>query len=176
MVILSAFIKATKEKVFDILSDYRSYADWTADVIDSTILAQDDLSGIVVAEFLSPALMDDKYVLEFVQLKPTSIEYKQVDQYGSRGLSGRWHIEETRGQPGVTITGEMNLKTSLWERSANKKRVKLILQRRLDVLHQTLTPPSPGEAEGLPNFEAIEDGEEFILRFLGHKYHVKKVD
>lgn len=180
---LSTFIKAERGKVFEILANYEGYADWTADVVESMVLAQE--GDIVVAEFFSPELMEDKYTLELVHSKPASIVYQQVDQYGSRGLSGSWHLTESSGRKGTIVTGEMNLKVGFRKRLSASKNVNLILQRRFDALMQVFfdtsvdRPHLPVWANELANgegdAEAVADEKEFAVWLFGHKYHVKKM-
>ena len=181
---LSALIKATRNEIFDLLTDYQNYADWTADVIESTVLAQE--GDIVVAEFVSPELMTGKYVLEFVHSKPHSIVYKQVDQYASRGLKGSWHLADSPAGEGIIVTGTLNLKTGVLELFSNRKKVHLILQRRLDAMSQ-LFPDASSAKAGKSTvvrdesvhvqevFASPQREEEFTVWLLGHKYYVKKV-
>src|SRR5437016_2711766 len=109
----SRVIPATMEAVFAVLSDYQNYPDWTPDVVAAAVLARE--GDVVVAEFLSPFLTEKKYVLEFVHSRPRSIVYKQVDQFGTRGVQGAWHLEDAVGG-GTSATGTLDLKTEAWAR------------------------------------------------------------
>ena len=183
MPILSATIRARKAQIFELLADYQKYADWTADTVHSVILAKE--GDIVVAEFCSPELMEDKYVLEFVQSKPTLITYKQVDQYGSRGLTGSWSLTDSPDAGGVVLTGEMNFTTTLRRSYRNRRKVELVLQRRLDAIEQILSDSSSVQKEhplesgkavlGTEILGAVQHGDPLAICFLGQKYVLKKV-
>jgi ribosome-associated toxin RatA of RatAB toxin-antitoxin module len=176
----SAFIRASREQVFALLTDYKTYPTWAADVVDSTVLARE--GDIVVAEFLSPQLMDEKYVLEFVHSRPISIAFRQVDQFGSRGVRGHWRIEEHPGRGGVAVTGELHLKRSLKQSLRDRRTAELILQRRLDSLRELFArakreqPAAPESVSvGREILGAVRSGQEFAVWFLGDKYLVRKV-
>ena len=170
-------IIATKEQIFEVLTDFNGYAEWMPDIAESTVLAQE--GDIFVVEFSSPELMAEKYQLEVVCSKPTSIRYKQIGIFEetrkqSSGLSGSWEIIDSSDGKGTAITGEMNFKT-------NVKKANLILQRRLDTLQQmfALTTTSteeckPFSALGAQMVEAFQ-AEEVAVWFLGSKYLYKKV-
>jgi hypothetical protein len=167
----------TREQIYNVLTNFNGYAEWMPDIADSTVVAQE--GDIAIADFSSPELIEEKYQLEFVCSRPTSIVYKQIgifEETGklSSGLYGSWDIIDTPEGTGVTISGEMNYK-------ANTKMSDLILQRRLDILLQMFSLPTTDEAENRP-FSALEaqiaetfQTEEFAIWFLGSKYLYKKV-
>ena len=179
----SLLIEATKDDIFEVLCDYGNYADWAADVADSTVLDRE--GDLVVAEFFSPELMSEKYTLEFIHSRPMSIIYTQIDYYRG-GLRGSWHIEDVAESRDVIVTAEMKLKTSLWRSFANHRKANLILNRRLSALQQVFGVSST-TPEGLPVtgggllhgkgvLETIQVEEEFAVSLFGHKYLVKKAD
>jgi len=180
----SVFIKATKEQVFSVITDYDSYSEWAADCIHSQVLLRE--GEIVVAEFLSPELMGEKYQLEFVHTPPTSVIYKQIDQHGSRGLSGSLDITESEDGQGVILTGEMRLKTSLWKKRTNRKRTDMILLRRLESVKEDVSYTYASE-DGVEVGEDIElvdrkkiievarRGKDIDVWFLGEKYELKRI-
>jgi ribosome-associated toxin RatA of RatAB toxin-antitoxin module len=178
----SRVIPAKMEAVFAVLSDYQSYPDWTPDVVAATVLARE--GDIVVAEFLSPFLIEKKYVLEFLHSRPTSIVYKQVDQFGARGVRGAWQLEEAAGG-GTTVTGTMNFKTEAWAGLANRRRAGLILRRRFDALDQLFPATADGRAAAAapePSMPAdaivdvLERGEPATVNWLGTRYLLTKTD
>jgi ribosome-associated toxin RatA of RatAB toxin-antitoxin module len=176
MATAAAVISATKEQVFAVLSDYQSYSDWTADVAESTILAQDAASGVVWAEFFSPELMGSRYQLELTVIsRPNELEFHQIDidrEPGeTRGLTGRWRITEAAG--GLRVDGEMNLKRGFWKQRADEARARLVLQRRLDALQQMFAPASEAATEtGL--LPSIQGEDELAVWILGQRYLLRK--
>src|SRR5437868_1073851 len=135
MVTLSRVIRASADELFAVLSNYANYRDWTPDVVESAMLATE--GDIAVVEFRSPLLSDEKCVIEFVQSKPSSIVYRQVDQYGTRGLRGSWHLAPAGNRSNeTTVTGTMAFRAGAWWTRANGRRAGLILRRRLDALEQ----------------------------------------
>jgi hypothetical protein len=110
-------------------------------VVSSSVLASEQ--DIVIAEFVSPYLFAEKYVLEFVQSKPASIFYNQVDPYGRVGLQGGWQLADAPDGNGVLVTGTMNLKTVFWRPFWGRSRVRRVLQRRLDAIRQLFSDAPP---------------------------------
>jgi len=167
----------TKEQIYKVLADFDSYVEWMPDIAESTVLAQE--GDIVIAEFFSPELMEEKYQLEFVCSKPTSIIYKQIGIFEETGtyshcLSGNWKIIDSPNGKDTIIIGEMKFK-------ANAKKATLILQRRLDALQQkcslSTTPTEeskPISASSQQMINAIQY-EEVIVRCYGSKYVIKKI-
>src|SRR5215470_17293907 len=96
-------VQATPDEVFSVLADYEHYVEWSPDVVAATVLARE--GDVVVAEFLSPFLVEGKYVLEFVHSRPSSIIYRQVDQYESRGLQGSWRLAPAADAAATIVTG-----------------------------------------------------------------------
>ena len=90
MATLSSTLKAPKEAIYALLTDYPSYPDWAVDVAEAAVLDQEN--DIVVVEFSSPELLAEKYVLELVHSAPDSILYQQVDQFEGHGLRGSWQL------------------------------------------------------------------------------------
>ena len=135
MATLTAVVQASKDNVFSWLSDYSKYEEWTADVVKANVLERE--GDILYAEFLSPALMETEYTLEIVHLEAEwRITYHQVDRH-ARGLVGEWHLGDA--SEGTLVKGTMALKTSQWQpwkQLSNRRRVRLVLQRRLDALRQ----------------------------------------
>jgi ribosome-associated toxin RatA of RatAB toxin-antitoxin module len=178
----SRTVRATPDEVFAVLADFDGYTDWTPDVVESTVLARE--GDIVVAGFRSPFLMQEQYVLEFVQSSQTSIVYSQVGQYGSRGLQGAWHL--AKSADGTLVTGQMTLRTELWKSAANRRRTALVLRRRLDSLERLLPrgagrgaeqatgeSRTTGDSEAL--IEALGQEEEFAVRVAGAKYRLTRL-
>ena len=134
MAVLFALFDVSKEEIYETLVDYARYAVWTADVTEAAVLDRE--SDIVVAEFVSPELLEEKYVLEFVHSPSVSIIYNQVDQFDGQGLRGNWQLEDSSEGRGCVLKGEMHLRTHVWQHFSNEKKVELILQRRFDALQQ----------------------------------------
>jgi len=125
-------IPATLEELFAVLTDYEKYVDWSPDVVGAAVLVRE--GDIVVAEFQSPFLLEGKYILELVHSRPTSITYRQVDQHESRGLQGTWMLAAATGSAGTVVTGQMEFRTDLWKRTADRRRADRVLHRRIDAL------------------------------------------
>ena len=166
----------TKEQIYKVLSDFNSYVEWMPDIAESTVLAQE--GDIVIGEFSSPELMEEKYQLEFVCSKPTSIIYKQIGIFEETGshslcLSGNWKIIDSPNGKDTIIIGEMKFK-------ANAKKATLILQRRLDALQQKCLLSTTPTEESKPILALSQQiinanqHEEVIVWFLGSEYVVKK--
>jgi ribosome-associated toxin RatA of RatAB toxin-antitoxin module len=181
----SRVIRGTLEEVFAVLSDYQSYPAWTPDVVASAVLARE--GDIVVAEFLSPFLTEKKYVLELLHARPKSIVYNQVDQFGSRGVQGAWHLEGAADGDGTSVTGTLGLRSEASKSFRNRRRAGLILQRRLDSLEELFPrgavdradQPSRLEAatfQGEPLLDVVARGEPATVCWLGAKYLLTKID
>lgn len=171
---------ASCDEMFGVLSDYDGYAEWAPDVVRSSVLVRE--GDVVVAEFLSPYLIGDKYVLEFVHSRPSSITYRQVDQYGSRGLQGSWQI--TAGGDGRTavVVGRMEFRTDVWRRAANRRRTQLILSRRLDSLDRRVRcgAAASARASAAPSWSTLlnlgSDADAFAVSAPGARYLVTRID
>lgn len=131
MAVISTLIKTSRDELFSVLTDYERYAEWTADVVSASVLDRE--GDIVVAEFVSPELIDGKFVLEFVHGPPDSIVYRQVDQFGKRGLQGRWQLA-VLDAGSTELTGQMHLRSTVWAGRRNSRRAGLVLRRRVDLL------------------------------------------
>ena len=177
----SVSIEATKEQVFSIITDYGRYAEWAADCIHSQVLLKEE--DIVVAEFTSPELMGGIYQLECVHTPPTSVIYSQIDQHGSKGLSGSWEITESDDDSGIILTGEMRLKTKFWKNLGNRRKTNMVLHRRLESIRDEVsyTYGSPEVSEGTEIVakkkiaEVARRGENIEVWFLGEKYELRKI-
>ncbi len=149
-------VDASKEQIFDLLTSYEHYVDWTPDVVAATLLARE--GDIAVVEFESPELMPGKYQLEFVHARPTSIVFRQKGVYearghDSRGLWGQWQLSDVPDGQGVIVSGSMALNLPLWRRSERRRNVEIVLQRRLDVMQHLFTPYPIAPDEALSQSE-----------------------
>jgi ribosome-associated toxin RatA of RatAB toxin-antitoxin module len=172
----STTLHARPDEVFTVLADYQRYVDWAPDVVASTLLASE--GDIVVAEFRSPFLLDDKYVIECLHSKPHTITYKQVDQYGSRGVQGSWRLE-AQGSGETRVTAHMDYRDTLWNRGASRRRAQRILDRRLDSLASRFAGGDPRalkDADRSGLLEALAAGEAFSVWAPGARYLLKKVE
>lgn len=175
----SCLVGATVEQVFGVLSDYANYPMWAPDVVSATLLARE--GDIVVAEFHSPFLTDKKYVVEFLHGPPNSIVYKQVDQFGERGVQGEWRLERAPDGSGTMVHGSMVVRAEVTKALMNRRRAVLILQRRLDSLREFFAPPAGPSADrsGLaddPVLEAVASGEPALVCWRGTRYVLTKSD
>jgi ribosome-associated toxin RatA of RatAB toxin-antitoxin module len=159
-------VHATPDDVFSVLADYEHYEDWSPDVVAATVLARE--GDVVVAEFLSPFLVEGKYILEFVHSRPSTIIYRQVDQHESRGLQGSWSLAATADTSVTIVTGQMDFRTEIWRRAADRRRAERILQRRFDALQGHVSSAArrgDGRAAVEPQqpdpalFDALEKGQ-----------------
>lgn len=178
---LSRHLAAPIEKVFSALSDYANYPLWAPDVVSATVLARE--GDIVVAEFESPFLMEKKYVLEFLQVPPTTIIYKQVDQFGERGLQGKWDLRTPRDAAGTLVTGSMTVRAEMTKVLINRRRSRLILRRRLDSLQELFPAEADAGSTAVsratgddPLLEAIAAGESATVTWQGTKYVLTKTE
>lgn len=135
MATLSSTLKASKEAIYALLTDYPSYPDWAVDVAEAAVLDQEN--DIVVVEFNSPELLAEKYVLELVHSAADSILYQQVDQFEGYGLRGSWQLADA--SEGTLLTCEMHLKLDFWASFHARRKVELILRRRVEALGRKLT-------------------------------------
>jgi len=178
MATLSCTLSAPLDKIFGVLSDYANYPLWAPDVVSATVLARE--GDIVVAEFESPFLTEKKYVLEFLLVPPTAIAFKQVDQFGERGVRGRWDLKQARDGTGTVVTGSMSVRAEMRKLLINRRRARLIVRRRLDSLKEVF--PADGDAVGRgsegpadhPLLRAITAGEPTTVSWQGMKYVVTK--
>jgi hypothetical protein len=143
----SILCKTTRKEVFELLTAYERYPEWVADVVHASVLSRE--GDIVVVELCSPWLMTDNYVLECVHAWPSSIVYKQVDQYGDCGLRGCWQLDEAPG--GVVVAGELILKAGLRSWFSRRRKIALVLQRRLDAMQQVFSHRSLSRLEIFPS-------------------------
>ena len=160
-------IPAALDEVFSALNNVESYADWAPDVVESNVLARE--GDVIVASFLSPFLIGGRYVLEFVRSNRTSIVYKQVGQYGARGLQGSWRLSES--VDGTVVTGEMTLRTDVWKAGVNGRRTALVLQRRLESLERILS-----SSDATSPFGAIPADQALVVRAGAAKYALVRCD
>ena len=175
----STTLHARPDEVFTVLADYQRYMDWAPDVVASTLLARE--GDIVVAEFLSPFLLEDKYVIECLHSKPHTITYKQVDQYGARGVQGSWRLEP-QGNGETRVTAQMDYRDRLWNRGASRRRAQRILDRRLDSLASRFAGAAGGDERALKDadrsglLEALARGDAFTVWSPGARYVLKRVE
>ena len=174
----SCLVTASVEQVFGVLSDYANYPLWTPDVVAATVLARE--GDIVVAEFHSPFLSDKKYVIEFVQAPPTHIAYKQVDQFGERGVQGEWRLDRPPEGGGTRVRAAMVVRAEITKALVNRRRVRLILQRRLDALRELFGPAAAGQSTAVDVAEdALLDAianEPATVSWRGARYLLTKID
>lgn len=160
----SRSIQATPEELFAVLTDYEKYIDWSPDVVGAAVLARE--SDIVVVEFVSPFLIEGKYILEFVHSRPSSITFRQVDQHDSRGLQGAWTLSPATDTAGTLLSGQMEFRTDLWKRHSDRRRADRVLQRRIDALqahaaalfrrgHADTDPSEPAAIDSIPVGQAV---------------------
>lgn len=174
----SCVVGAAVEQVFGVLSDYANYPMWAPDVVSATILARE--GDIVVAEFCSPFLTDKKYVVEFLHGRPSSIVYKQVDQFGERGVQGEWRLERAPDGSETTVHGSLLVRAEMTKTLLNRRRAGLVLQRRLDSLRELFAPAAagpPAARRGLaadPVVEAVAKGEAAVVCWQGSRYVLTK--
>lgn len=184
MATLVKHVRASKDQLFALLADYRSYVDWTPDVVEATVLAAE--GDIMVVELYSPELLEERYQLECIHSKPVSIAYRQIGQpYDDRGLIGSWHLADAADRKGTTVTGEMSLNAGFFKSFSNRKKAGLILQRRLEVLQWIFSPSTTAENSGLGVADHIDRGDgisrlsrdeqETVVWFGGTKYLARKV-
>jgi ribosome-associated toxin RatA of RatAB toxin-antitoxin module len=119
-------VDAAPETVFSTLSDYNSYETWMPGVSYSYILAQE--GDIIVAEFVWPIYVTTKFNLEFIHTPSALIVYVQTDQYGMRGLSGRWDIKPASDGRSSILSGEMCIKTRLLESFGLRRKLRSTLE------------------------------------------------
>jgi len=179
----SVSIQATKEQVFSVLTDYRHYEVYMEDCIHSRVNFRE--SDIVVAEFISPALMNGVYQLEFVHNPPNSVIYKQIDQFAGAsqtGVFGSWEIMDSDNTDEVILTGTMHLKTGWWKKHTDRKKAETILQSRLQSIRdevmykyksgaiEHISPSEKGKV-----LEIIRRGNNIEVWLLGQQYELRKL-
>lgn len=179
-------VSATLDQVFATLTDYERYADWAPDVVSANVLARE--GDIVVAEFYSPELMDEAYQLEFIHSKPVSVIYKQKGIFEKtgrlkRGLSGSWSVTKEPNRQAVRVTASMALQGRYRQHLANRKKAKLVLQRRLDVLQHMFDPLPTGHSLDIPLqdsgkeiLELFETAEGREIWIYGNRYRLTRTD
>jgi ribosome-associated toxin RatA of RatAB toxin-antitoxin module len=176
-------VHAAPDDVFSVLADYEHYVEWSPDVVAATVLASE--GDIVVAEFLSPFLVEAKYVLEFVHSRPSSIIYRQVDQYESRGLQGSWLLTATADTSVTLVTAQMDYRTEIWRRAADRRRAERILRRRFDALQAHMSNAAKrGEAtaaveprESEPAlFDTLAEGQTLTVWASNIEYRFRRID
>lgn len=174
--VASVQIDAPREAVFAALTDYNSYERWMPEVQQSRILAQE--GDIVVAEFVWPIYMEHKFALEFIHTAPESVVYVQTDQYGERGVSGRWDLAAAPNGSRTVLTGEMKIKDFFvldWRR---RRQLGAVLRRSLDAIaRQALVPRtelSAGPVAKTKVLEVIRRPDSLQVWLFGEVYRLDK--
>ena len=155
-------VQATKEQIFELLTDYERYVHWTPDVVEAAVLARE--GDVAVAEFYTPYWMRGRYQLEFVHVKPCAIMYRQQGQYetswGRRlGMHGSWRLSEPPQGPGVLVTAEMTVTAAPWCALTYRRLADQVLRRRLSVLQHLFRPAPADLGHGLsePQQQLLRD-------------------
>lgn len=174
----SVTVRGSREEVFAILTDYASHVDWMPGVASAEVLAREESTGIVWAEFLSPALKPEKYVLEFVESPPGAIAFQEVGTYRSRGLAGEWGLESA-GQGEVRVRGALRWRTSFWRRLADRRAARRLLQAQLAAVQEAVAlarGESTASGPGQVVLEVIDRDGKIEVTFRGQRYELGRAE
>jgi uncharacterized protein YndB with AHSA1/START domain len=146
-------LKADRDEVFALLTDYPRLCDWLPGVESARVLARE--GDVVVAEVAAPGLAAPTLVLELVHSPPALAHFTRVDQYRGEGTSGTWELSEDDGdvelrvrlRPGPSFAG-----------ARGRKRLRVGLENALEAIRRGLEEKT-AEVES----EAKEDGRRKIL-------------
>ncbi len=83
---------ASRDLLFDVLTDYDRYREWLPGIEHSRVLAHE--GDIVVAEFKAAHYGPERVPLEFIHSPPFSIRYNQIEHYGKPDIAGRWELSD----------------------------------------------------------------------------------
>lgn len=169
-------MRGTREQVFAVLAEYASYADWMPGVTSAAVLHREESTGIVWAEFLSPALRPDKYVLEFVESPPGAIAFHEVGTYRARGLAGEWALEPA-GDGEVRVRGALRWRTSPWRRLADRRVAGALLHGQLAAVQEAVAlarGESGAAGPGQVVLDVIERDGTIEVTFRGQRYELRR--
>lgn len=122
----SLYIKAPRRVVYSALAGYRQYESWVPDIVRSRLLARE--GELAIAEFLAPPYGNDKLLLEFVESKPDSVVFNQVDRLRQDGVFGRVELKEAPDGSGTMVEALLGAKASAL-RLGCRKRLRRVLKR-----------------------------------------------
>ena len=128
----SAYVKAPRRVVYSALTGYRQYETWLPDVVSSRLHARE--GELAIAEFLSPPYGRDKLLLEFVETKPDSLVFTQVDRLRMDGVFGRFELAEAKDAAGTLVKATLGARASLL-RLGCRKRLRRVLRRTTAALN-----------------------------------------
>ena len=124
----SAYIKAPREVVYSVLTGYRQYETWVPDIVRSRLFARE--GELAIAEFLAPPYGSGKLLLEFVETKPESVVFTQVDRLRQDGVFGRFKLTAAKDAAGTMVEGVLGAKVGAL-RWGCRKRLRQVLQRTM---------------------------------------------
>jgi hypothetical protein len=85
-------IAASRDEVFELLTDYPRLNEWLPEVESARVLAHE--GDVAIVEVTAPGLSAPKLVLELVHSPPGLAHFTRVDQYRGEGTSGTWELSE----------------------------------------------------------------------------------
>jgi len=112
--------------VYSALTGYRQYESWVPDIVRSRLLARE--GELAIAEFLAPPYGNDKLLLEFVESKPDSVVFTQVDRLRQDGVFGRFELTEAQDAAGTLVKALLGANAGAL-RLRCRKRLRRVLKR-----------------------------------------------
>ncbi|MEM7585712.1 MAG: SRPBCC family protein [Acidobacteriota bacterium] len=170
----SAHLDASREVVYDIVSDYERYRAWIPNLAESQLLTQE--GDISIAEFRAPLWSERSVTLELVHTPPSTISFQQIDSIGRPSVSGYWRLEEA--DSGVIVQARLRVATPFFQ-FGSRRRLHTELQLTLDALGARQRELSTGRGSGgsarRKVLEIIRQADGLKLWYLGETYLVPKV-
>ncbi len=105
-------IAATPERCFELAADYGTYADWAADIKESTILTTDEFGRGNEVEFRAAAMgRSTHYVLRYnYGSNPLRISWRLMQGDVMQRLDGEYEFAPVDGDPQSTqVTYDLNI-------------------------------------------------------------------
>ena len=151
-------IEADRDQIFELLTDYANLADWLPGMTSARELARE--GGVVVVEFIAPALAAPSLVLELVHSPPVAAQFMRVDQYRGEETSGSWELADVEGgvelrvrlRPGRTFAG-----------ARGRKRLRAGIERALEAIGSGLEARLSGHEP-----ETDDGGRRKVLEVTRH--------
>lgn len=146
-------LRADRDEVFALLTDYPRLAEWLPAVASGRVLASE--GDVVVAEVTAPALGAPTLVLELVHSPPNLVHFTRVDQYRGEGTSGTWKL--TDDDNGLELRVQLRPGPS-FAGARGRRRLRAGLERALEAIRHGIEK-SPLQ----PEPEVVEEGRRKIL-------------
>lgn len=168
-------IAADRDKVFALLTDYGSLANWLPGVGSARELARE--GDVVVAELTAPTLGAPNLVLEIVHSPPAVAHFTRVDQYRGEGTSGTWELTEVddgvelrvRVRPGPALAG-----------ARGRRRLRDGLEKALEAIERGLESAITEESQAVENegrrkvLEVTRNGDTVVVWHRGRIFELPR--